>query len=49
MKEEHEEVSDLVKIDEPKLKLKKLCKRLLKQVSLDCFCHGLSDLSEFMS
>ncbi|XP_055821613.1 G-patch domain-containing protein 1 [Solanum dulcamara] len=31
MKEEHEEVSDLVKIDEPKLKLKKLCKRLLKQ------------------
>lgn len=31
MKEEHKEISDPVKNDEPKLKLKKLCKRLLKQ------------------
>ncbi|KAK4338464.1 hypothetical protein RND71_042951 [Anisodus tanguticus] len=31
MKEEYEEISDPVKNNEPKLKLKKLCKRLLKQ------------------
>lgn len=31
VKEEYEEISDPVKDDEPKLKLKKLCKRLLKQ------------------
>ncbi|XP_059276269.1 G-patch domain-containing protein 1 [Lycium ferocissimum] len=31
MKEEYEEISDPVKNGEPKLKLKKLCKRLLKQ------------------
>ncbi|CAN4077657.1 unnamed protein product [Withania somnifera] len=31
MKEECEEISDPVKSDEPKLKLKKICKRLLKQ------------------
>lgn len=49
MREESEEISDPVKNDEPKLKLKKLCKRLLKQVSLVCFSHWLSDLSKFMS